>query len=311
MFKTAYDTTPCRNYVLTKIAAELARHGVVGGEQFQSPVNPYRSESTLYNLTTVTPGLADIPPFAHPYQTAVVAKAGESGQSQVYVDVRNYTRRSREGAVVVSAPLDYELSVLRGMLQLTWSSETPVDLLNLGGYQVTIYARWLAEILTRRLALPPETQMLVTVVAAWFYLCMFIDDSVEAVAESDRLRMATQIARATYVGAEDVIRMVDAMPLFRDVAGLIAWLRSDGGSARFEDLSVAVLYTAVSGSWFGSNARENVAVAIEHPPTFVAMVTLASEERGYRNTVLGKLAQQYQKADEVRSFLFNIKHLQR
>lgn len=311
MFKTAYDTTPCRNYVLTKIAAELARHGVVGAEQFQSPKNPYKADSTLFNLTTVTPGLADIPPFAHPYQSAVVAKAGESGQSQVYVDVRNFTRRSREGEVVVSAPLDYELSVLRGMLQLTWSSDAPVDILNLGGYQVTIYARWLSEVLTRRLALPPETQMLATVAAAWFYLCMFIDDAVSEITDTDRLRMATQIARATYVGAEDVIRMVDAMPLFKDIAGLITWLRSDGGSARFEDLSVAVLYTAVSGSWFGSNARENVAVAIEHPPTFVAMVTLASEERGYRNTVLGKLAQQYQKADEVRSFLFNIKNLQR
>lgn len=311
MFKTAYDTTPCRNYVLTKIVTELERHRVMGGEQYQSPSNPYQSDQTLYNLCTLTPGLADIPPFAHPYQSTTPSKAGDNDTRTVYVDVRNFTRRSREGEVVVSAPLDYELAVLRGMLQLTWASDAHVDLLNLGGYQVTIYSRWLSEVLTRRLALPPETQMLVTVAAAWFYLCMFIDDTTDAIADNDRLRMATQIARATYVGAEDVIRMVDAMPLFKDIAGFIEWLKTDGGSTRFEDLSVAVVYTAVSGSWFGSNARETVAVAIEHPPTFVAMLTLASEERGYRNTVLGKLAQQYQKADEVRSFLFNLKHLHR
>ena len=51
-------------------------------------------------------------------------------------------------------------------------------------------------------------------------------------------------------------------------------------------------------------------MAVEHPPTWLAMVAMATNERGYRNTVIGKLCQLYQKADEVKSFIFNLKQLQ-
>lgn len=310
MFRTAYDTTACRNYVITKTIEEIEKGRLVAESQFSSPKNPFdEKKPNIWSVLTITPGLAVIPPFAHPIQKAQVSKVTDALNEPVYVDVRNFTRLTRENEVVVSGFLDYELAVMRGLLQGKWSTDNHIDLLNLGNYQITMYARWLSDILTKRLALPPEIQMTTTILAGYFYLCLFLDNEVDSLDEREKLRFATMLSKATYVNTEDTFKIIENWPVIKDVTQLIEFLKAEGGSSRFEDLTVAILFTAVSGSWFGSSSREIAAVALEHPPTFIAMITLASEERGYRNTVFGKLAQMYQKADEAKSFLFNLKQL--
>lgn len=307
MFKDAYSTTPCSAYQIKSSIDGVQRHMVMDNTQCKQVPIPGRTDGFVKDLWMVTPGLSDIPPFAHPL---VIPSKIMEGVTETFIDVRNFTRLTRDDEVVVSASMDYELSVLRGFFQSVWNRGEYMDMLNLGHYQITIFARWLSEALTRRLALDPEIQMRVTVLAAYFYLCMFNDQVDDELEDKTMLRYAAMIARSTYVNADDVIKIIEPLPFQRRASDFCRLLEEHGESARFEKFNVGLLYTIISGSWFGSNARELAAVAVEHPPTWLAMLCMATNERGYRNTVIGKLAQQYQKADEVRSFLFNIKQLQ-
>lgn len=308
MFRTAYDTTACRNVIMTPIIIGIRQHRVASGDQLKMATNPL-TEKDMWMVSTLVGGHAQIPAFGHP--VLIPDENNEDSIPTVCVDVRNFTRRNQDGAVVVSATMDYYLAIVRGFFQDVWVRYSPRDILTMGNYQITIYARWLSELLTKRYALPPETQMLLTILSGYFYLNMFLDDSVTELDNDEYIKMASQISRATYINTEDVLNVVEGLPVLKSVEDYVNLIVKEAGTVRFEDLSVAALYTVVSGSWFGANAKEITFVALEHPPTFVAMVVQAAQERGYKNTVFGKIIEQYKRDDDLKSFLLNAKRLQR
>ncbi len=307
MFKDVYATTPCISYRVADAVTEIQRQVVMTSEQLSEVPLPGRDTGTVMDLYRLTPGLSKIAPFAHPL---MVKDPVNNGRELTIIDVRNFTRLTRDQEVVVTGSMDYELACLRGYLQSVWFRGEYMDMVNLGSYPITIFSRWMSEVLTRRLALDPEIQMRVTVMSAYFYLCMHLDQEEDKLDERTMLRFATIIARCSYVNADEVIKIIEGFPYLRKAGDFCQLLETESKSARFERFNLAVLYTTISGSWFGSNARELIAVAVEHPPTWLAMVAMATNERGYRNTVIGKLCQLYQKADEVKSFIFNLKQLQ-
>ncbi len=311
MFKDPYSTTICQNYLMGKVVDQIKKHAIMGGEQLVPANNPL-SDRPMYGLYKVVPGLADIPPFAHPV-TIVQKDSDGYERATTYVDVRSFTRRDVNGEIKVTGIMDHNFAMLRGFLQQIWHGDDWISLQNLGIYQVTMFNRWLGGMLTRRFALAPETQMRMAVISSFYYLCLFLDDQVSAdgeLPENERLRIATMIARATMINAEEVLNIMTGFKVARDANGLVELIKNESQTVRFESFNLAQLYATVTGGWFGFNAKETLAVALEHPPTFIAIALMASQERGYRNTEFGRISEQYKNADNLKSFIFNAKNLQ-
>lgn len=322
MFKTAYDTTACQKHIIQPTINAILQHSAVTGNQFRFAVNPL-TEDTIYSVKTVLNGPAVIPAFGHPLAIEQKLFSDEFGDQddkpryRVFVDVRNFTRISAtddydEGKEVdIKSKMDYHFAVMRGFFQHVWLRYGARDLLNIGNYQIKIYSRWLSDILTKRFALPPDVQMTLVIISAYFYQCLFLDDNITELDESMKLKFATQVASATYISAEDAMRVIDTLPVIRNLDELVNIIQSQSGTVRLEQFNVALLFTATSGSWFGPNNVEVTHVALEHPPTFIAMIISAANEKGYRNTSIGKLVDQYDGDDELKPFLLNAKRLQR
>lgn len=311
MFKDPYSTTICQNYLMGKVVDQIKKHAIMGGEQLVPANNPL-SDRPMYGLYKVVPGLADIPPFAHPV-TIVEKDSDGYERAATYVDVRSFTRRDVNGEIKVTGIMDHNFAMLRGFLQQIWHGDDWISLQNLGIYQVTMFNRWLGGMLTRRFALAPETQMRMAVISSFYYLCLFLDDHAAAgdeLPENERLRIATMIARATMINAEEVLNIMTGFKVARDANGLVELIKNESQTVRFESFNLAQLYATVTGGWFGFNAKETLAVALEHPPTFIAIALMASQERGYRNTEFGRISEQYKNADNLKSFIFNAKNLQ-
>jgi hypothetical protein len=64
-----------------------------------------------------------------------------------------------------------------------------------------------------------------------------------------------------------------------------------------------MLITLTGQSWFGLNAKEILAIALEHPPTWTTIVHHALQERTYRNSVIAKLAERYIKGSNRTDFI--------
>ncbi len=323
MFKTAYDTTACQKHIIQPVIAAIVQHTALSGNQFRFAVNPL-TDDTMYSVKTVINGPAVIPAFGHPLaidetsfsDSALDGDTSRKPRYRTFVDVRNFTRISAvadydEGKEVdIKSKMDYHFAVMRGFLQHVWLRQGPRDLLTLGNYQIKIYSRWLSDVITKRFALPPDTQMTLVILCAYFYQCLFLDVDVAELGEDMKLKFATQIASSTYITAEDAMRVIDTLPVLRSVEDLIGVIKEQSGTVRLEHFNTALLFTSVTGSWFGPNNVEVTHVALEHPPTFISMILSAANEKGYRNTAIGKLVEQYDGDDELKPFLLNAKRLQ-
>jgi hypothetical protein len=305
MFKLSYDTTPCRDYVTQPIANAIRKEMTLGGKGLNRPHKPH-SDQVMWDTFELIPGPADIKPFGHP----LMLDGSGDQRPEFVVDVRNFCRTKPDGDKVVTATLDYETAILRLMLEKYWYENDTADLLSLGTFQVTVFARWIAEVITRRLALPPEVQLRLTIIAAYFYLCMFRgEDDGESLKEQEMMKVATMIARSINTNATEVIKVIEGFKRHKEAQDFVDELIANGGSERFESFNLALLYSIISGSWFGFNAKEMLRVAFEFPPTFIALVALAANERGFKDTHIGKIVRDYDRNDTAKSFLYNLGHL--
>lgn len=308
MFSTAYDTTACRGYNIEKIKHTILWQWSQRSETFTNYADK-NNQNMNWNIKLLNPVHSDIPAFSHP----VVMDLGFDPKRLdikdcVILDVRNFTRMTADDKIVVTSVLDYETLMKRGVLQYLWSRLTPMDFLGLGDIHITVYSRWVSEAITRRLALAPDVQMRLTVLAAYFYIRQFYVDG-SSLDDEERAKIAGMITRATSVNVDDVMNIIGSLEHGTDIHWFVKTVVENANSARLEHFNTGLLVELTGGSWFGFDFREVCAVALEHPPTFMALLAQAANERGYHNTTFGKLAKQYDRRDNLKNFLFNLANM--
>lgn len=300
MFKSPYDTTICRQFNMKNTINKLQEAYITSG-QIKMPTRTDGTVIEVPEVNVIVPGHADVPLFTHPITIETPSK-----KDVTIVDVRGFTRLTRDGTVQITSVLDYEFNVLRGILQSRWEDpDNFTDLANLGIIPMRMFTQWLNNVITIRLGIDASVQVRVSVLAAYFYACQFIEIDKGELEESVKMRIASQISRATYTDTNMVFGILDEVGTITNVDEFIYALGKFTNSVRFENFNAAFLYTIISSSWFGANKNEILAVALEHPPTWISLAFIALTEKGYQNTQIGKLMYKV-KSDEIDYFTKSI-----
>lgn len=308
MIISPYDTTACRAYD-TKVIQSTLQVATVDDELLSDMETP-SGRAIRANLKGVTTNSQSVPMFSHPmpFATGTLTKT-----TNTYLDLRGLVRVQRDGSYKVANATEYELLITRGLLTSHWvtSEDGPRDLSNLGDIAPQIYTRWLAQGITRRLGLSPQEQVKLTVVTTFFWYCLFMKDIAlgDEIPENEKRRIVTKLNNISQIPASLSFEIADQMTYMGDMNAYVAKVKEVVDSPRLNNLSAGILISMLGGSWFGVNAREVTAVAIEYPPTFLAIIYLALKERGYRKSTLGSLAYEYDKRDKGREYLRNVNHL--
>lgn len=304
----AYDTTLLHiGYEKTvkdiqkKLVELITREGVGSG-----PTRVVTHQRTQQNidLLELIPSPHDIPPFAHPIEVELY------GVQRLVIDVRNFVRVAMNGQVAITSEYDYSTLQFRAIAELA-ARVDQTNLMSIGTLHTTVYIRWVADAIGKRLGLPPESQVRLTVLVGLFYICLNYDFG-DRLDEREKIKIAQIISKSTYISVEDTLRIIDPIEATPadDVYALIELLKSHGESVRFEPLSVGLLYNILyMGSWFGANKNEIIALAVEHPPTFIGMVLAACSERGLRKSGIGELVKAYDKNGAAESMVKVFWHL--
>lgn len=294
MFNKPYETTPCADYNMSRVKDGI-RLALIEGT---SDAALGADKNSIPGVRLITSRNRDIPPFSHPFIYE------DDGKKSVFIDARGFTRIDREGAMSISSKTEYDFNVLRAKLSLFWVTQSPADLFALGQLPMTVFCRWISENLARRFGLDPASQMRATIVTGFFYLSMYrLDPEMD---EEAKIKSSTQISRATRINVDDIFEIADKMKPMTNVKDFVENLVECVGSVRLERFNIGVLYSSLGGSWFGGNAPELVAVALEHPPTFLAMVFTALHERGFRNTGIAKVVLAADRGDLGRTFSYHL-----
>lgn len=290
MFKNPYDTTPCDSHDVSKIRLAL-QHAVIEGQL--QPARTVKGE-TVTGVMEVPPYVKTVPPFAHPLPIVY------SGKVLTVIDPRAFVTQKMSGETRIANPTEYQFLVLRGILAHLWIMGEEEGMTELGDLPIRVYSRLVSEALVRRLNLTPGDQLRLTVLAAYYHLCQYTAET--SFDEHHIVRLAGRIGRATAISVDRVLEVLDALkdehdayPVLGPLDSFIRAIEVVVPSPRVSILNVALVYAAIGGVWFGAYAREIVAVSLEYPPTFLAMLYMAINDRTYHGAMFSKLVDQVQR----------------
>jgi hypothetical protein len=61
-------------------------------------------------------------------------------------------------------------------------------------------------------------------------------------------------------------------------------------SVRLNDMNIGLFFQILSGAWYGdAAARETLLAALEHPPTWIALLVAAATDRSFKKTGITQL----------------------
>lgn len=293
-FKTAYETTACMGYKLEKTIDTLK------AAYYNDDVIPIEKYN-IYSLNGGTPISNNVPSFAHPLLVNF-----DNKDEMLIVDSRNYGRFiSEQNIFKVQNQTDYNLMLARAKLNYIWVNNKPNWLRDISTIPLSIFSSWISEAVGKRFALNPKEQFDLGILAAIFYLSLFSDD-VE-LEEKDKLRLINIITRSLHASAQDVITILDKVSVISNIFEFCSNAEKVTDSVRLRELNPGLLYTILGGTWFGTNAKEMIAVSIEHPPTWIAIMISAFTDRTFKNSQIVKITERtaYKKVgdDFIRSVL--------
>lgn len=291
MFKSPYDTTACRQYAdkESKVSSAIRQASVIHEV----------TRNVGKNLQIILPDETTIPSFGHPVRV-------DYNDRTVFVgDTRPSTRYDRASNFSISSPGDYQIWLHRLALQYPWEMISPTTIYNLGQFQTMIYSRWIGDNITRRFGLDVDAQLRVHAIAAYFFYTSNDITDDEFYNETDIKNIASMMSRYTLPKVDTLIEIMSEIPIMNSVNDLVRAISEHSGSVRLGSFNVATLYQIIGGSWFGSNAREIVAVAIEHPPTFAVLLYNALTNRTYKAAGLSQIVKPFERHEQAASFKAN------
>lgn len=244
---------------------------------------------------------SDIPNFIH------IINVGDDRQPQLVIDGRQYWRYDeRTGAMRLIAANDWQLQCIRVGLTHKILEQGTTPFARFTDFPAKVFMDWITGTLVQKYTLRPETEMVLRVISCLYYQAMLSPEL--CVPGHDRVRVAPIIARITGIPVEFVLNLVDP-----DMEGTLGKLENGNDLAvalstmsrtlSMGKLGFADLHTLLKSTWFGTNAADNVGIALEHLPTWIAILYTAVSDRSYRKSKLTERAERLGRGNEIRSFV--------
>jgi hypothetical protein len=176
----------------------------------------------------------------------------------------------------------YKNLMYRGALSAVWITNGASAFRNITPMATGVFASWLAEAIGFKYALDPKTKIDLMIVAGLFYQ----SNHVEGIEfdKGNEARYLSSIANYLKLPVAEVARIYEQTKVITNIEDFCDKAKLVAGNVRLENLNSGVLIAMMGSTWAGDNAPELVAVALEHPPTWISLLYEA-----YTNTALRKV----------------------
>lgn len=290
VLQTAYHTTACRDYLMKKTDE------AINVASFDGQLTTMANANGIYEVQGGASVIDAIPAFAHPF----VQQNGDTNRT--VVDMRHYGKWDQNQHIFhVRNLTDYRLAQHRAKLQAVWANQAPTILRDISSLPLAVFATWVGEAVARRYALDPQEQLNLTVLAAIWYNSQFTDE--KEFTDREKMGLASQLQKTLRISPEVTMEMFDKVGVIESVQAFCEAAKVATGSVRVEELNTGLLFAMLGSAFARNDWREMVAVALEHPPTWIALVMLAVTERTYKHTVVTKITERASFRNDTQTFV--------
>ena len=301
MFGLPYETTICSPHNPERLTLALKRANI----EYPFPTVTTPAGNVLERAVFITPRDEhhDVPPVTQ------FLNIGTAEAPTLVIDGRPYMRfDQRNDSYNFTAANDYSFLCTRVALTLTAMSEGTPVLGRLGDVPVKTFVRWISQALGSKYVLPLEQQLTLMVLTAYYYYGLV--DPLTTEDEDARNRLAPMVARVTGAPTAAVLTLATRIQEPAKTADEFAkQIATVSGSLRFGEFKFIDLWTILANHWAGVASRENIGVALEHVPTWIAMVYAALGERSYRRTIITQRAETAGRPTERDQFVRQVERL--
>ena len=298
-FTDSYTTTAGSATDTRKIIAAI-REVVATADLDSKPestlgVQSYGGYHPLF-ITGTYPGEEKIPTFAHPIYISNIR-----GKNIISTDLRLVLRKdsARQFSERINDQINFDYLVSRTVLDLYWASGKSSEFVNGFVFAAKVFANWIAQIL-RTIGLNPEEVLVAETIALAYYYDLCTDPKSYGYAESNRLDWI--VANSMFPEHKVAGIVQDIQPMF-SFSELIATLKRKIQNFQLEKLSVLLFLQKINNSWYGLNREKVLAVSLEHPPTWTALVYHSLSSRSFKNCLISQIAAKAGKRGENASFV--------
>lgn len=302
IFKTAYDTTMGK-IINTEPIAHAIEIGVVkeSVDQITLGVKPRNFYKSFF-LTGLYDSEQQIPLFTHPLLIERKDSYYLVSDARLFINPMG-ADKSNIGNFAKNK-VEFNFAKARNILTLAWVSGDMGQIKNGLRFAREVYASFIAQTISRAYYLDPGDQQKIQILANYFYDMLFVD-AVVAPQEMQQGWVGHTIenTKSTSAQVDAIFAQIKNMSNLEQFCGTVVEVCQN---TRLHDFNHLSLLTLIRNTWFGVNAKEIIAVAVEHPPTWAAMIYTALQERTFKNSALTKTAEAMNKrgsgGEFIRSF---------
>jgi len=292
--KTAYDTTACAGFRMAAIVDAIQ----------EARARDYLTAADNVAYVEVSTGASgQVKAFKHALyihkwtnpKDWQGARAGNDDPI-LAMDVRAAGRfDATTGRFKVTNSTMYKNLVYRAGLTSVWLTNGAAAFRNITPMATGIFASWLAEAIGFKYALDPKSKIELMIVAGLFYQ----SNHVEGVEfdKGNESRYLASVANALRLNVTEVARVYQQTQAIVSLEDFCTKAKQVLNNVRLENLNGGVLISMMGSTWTGDNAPELVAVALEHPPTWISLVYEAATNMALKKVGLSKIVERSQYKD--------------
>lgn len=177
-------------------------------------------------------------------------------------------------------PTEFNFNKARGILNLIWLNGGSNQIKNGLSFANVVFSTWLSDAIGKTFALDPKDRTLVGIIASFYYQTLFTEEN--SFDEDLKQKMILHSIKVTKAPADLVMSTIDRIGPIKTIHDFCTAVKDILENVRLEKFNLTMLLTIVSNSWFGTNAKFIISAALEHPPTWCAVVFAALNERTYK-----------------------------
>lgn len=266
-----------------------------------------RGIHTEDGVQIITPYAEKVPPFIQPLTGA---EFGERVFDGVVIDGRSFTKKhpTLPGEIIINNTTQFAISLRIAQLTRFWQAypDNRLDLMRTGDLPAQVFIAWMSYAITSKLGLDEETSRVLQILTAIYYAHLY-HDTEEATSARGKEKIVRVVNRWTRHPLELIQSTVDDAGYLDTLFDYVdAVKKAFAHNTRVSQVNVGLLVSSLNNSWFGFGAQETVAVAMEYPPIFLALVEAGLNSRAFKNTRLNQVAERFSRGSAGTDFLRNL-----
>lgn len=308
MYLTSYETTMGSTSIIKPIIDSIKK--AILTDEINKVTLDVQSDGKYQPLfiTGIFNSESDIPLFSHP-----IVIDNFNGKNYICSDIRLYINKSNivNGISDINNAIknktEFNFAKSRLILNMLWLNGGVQAIKNSTVLANTVFSVWLADSLSKHYALDMGDKISLTVIASIFYQSLFMSDN--TFDEQEKQKIAIHTINATSQKSDLVFQILDQLKPMNNLYDFIENIKSVLQNVRLSELNIPVLFNLIRNSWYGTNSKDVIAVAVEHPPTWIAMVFAALTEKTFKNSNISIIANNFGKRGKSDEFLKNYTRL--